>query len=88
MSSRKCIHVQFAIFTQQTCTRAHINTHTDTCALPNSDDFHIDLRNDSTFDQSSGSSGTMGQILITAKSILPPPEGVKGDGVSLSCLAI
>lgn len=86
MSSRKCIHVQFAIFTQQTCTRAHINTHT--CALPNSDDFHIDLRNDSTFDQSSGSSGTMGQILITAKSILPPPEGVKGDGVSLSCLAI
>ena len=74
-----------------TCAVAYFYTtytHTHTCALQYSEDFHIDLRNDSSFDQSKGPYGTVGQILIVAKSIVPPTEGVKGDRVSLSCLAI
>lgn len=35
--------------------------------------FHIDLRQESILDQSSGSTGSSGQILIAVKSILPPP---------------
>lgn len=60
---------------------SHAHTHTHTCVHQYSEDFHIDLRNDSTFDQSSG---TVGQILIAAKSILPLTKGSK----VMECLAV
>lgn len=68
------------------CAHTHLSSQVVT--LQSVEDFHIDQNQDSTSDQSSGSSGSFGQISMAVKSILPPNCGVKGDGVLVGSLAI
>lgn len=68
-------------------TNPHIHEHTHLSGymLWSLEDFHMDQ---STSDQSSGSSGSFGQISIAVKSILPPNCVVKGDVMSVGSLAV